>query len=348
MSGRHKGPGRGVAFRRRLLARRHAAALDRALDAGLHAESDGPEELAAELGAARALKAEAGAEWPPPAALVTLRAALAARGGHPYRRRWAMHPALPGSLAAVAASLLAFVALSGGRQPSPPPDQGKVALSLQLVGRQMAVTESRAAAGDLTGVAAAVEHLRATLLQDEQAAAQLDPGDPQQQLLLATLSLEITRLNSLLVQLHLHIAPLPTLSAYLPTTTSTNVRSASLSPADTTSTSCATASGFGGRNRSSTSSTSTTRSGSAGLGAATSVPGAAGPTTTTTSGSSGSTTSSSPSSTTSSSSTSSSTTSSTTPAPSPLRSPSSTTTSTTGARSGAHGPSAGGASPRTC
>ena len=205
--------------------RHRAAALDRAIDAALAGLEPGPEEVERELAAARALGAATDTHAPPDEVHVVLRAALAAGEARqrlgprpsPRLRRSVWRPA-----AAIAMLAAALIAVTGIRPASQPhPDQAALARNLQLVSQQMAQVEAKAAAGDVADVDTRVQQLRAALLRAEQAAAQFNPGDPQQANLLAILEGEIVSLNQLLARLHLNLTPLPTLPRYLPTTSST-------------------------------------------------------------------------------------------------------------------------------
>jgi photosystem II stability/assembly factor-like uncharacterized protein len=207
-------PGRWWSLRRR------AAALDRALDAVLAGLEPSPEEVERELAAARALGTAADTQVPPDEVHVVLRAALAAgeaRTRPAPRARPRVRNSVWRPAAAIALLAAGLIALTGIRPASRPrPDQAALARNLQLVSQQMAQVEAKAADGDVADVDARVQQLRAALLTAEQAAAQLNPGDPQEADLLAILEGDIVSLNQLLARLHLHLSPLPPLPHYLP------------------------------------------------------------------------------------------------------------------------------------
>jgi photosystem II stability/assembly factor-like uncharacterized protein len=222
-------------LRRWRSGRRRAADLDRALDATLAGAGRGPQELQRELTAARAVGASAAAHAPPDEVPIILRAALAARDPRPQPRRLPRTVWRPATaVALLAAGLIVVSGLAPGRQPQP--DQTALARNLQLVRQQMAQVESQAALGNVVDLNTKAQQVRAALLRAEQAVGQLDPADPRQASLLATLESEIVSLNQLLARLHLDLSPLPTLPTYLPTTTAPVPASASPAPAAPSST----------------------------------------------------------------------------------------------------------------
>ena len=235
MSRRHAaGPGRRW-------ARRRAGAMDRALERTLQERGVSPDEFGPELWAAQVLDASAEAEAPPPEALTVLRAALAAREARdrPVRRITVRQlvPVVPGAVAALVVGLVAYVGVGGGQRLQPgQADQLAVARSLDQVDQRMALVVSRIAAGQLSGADTTVQQLRDALLRVEQAAGGLDPGDPGQQALLASLYREIAMLNSLVARLHLRVEPLPTPVGYLGSVSAGPPTSAPLP--DSTTTTC--------------------------------------------------------------------------------------------------------------
>ena len=220
-----------------------AALLDAALDGSVPPEQATP--VAAELGVADALRAEAVRDFPTPhEPLVALRAALAARRA---RRAWGRLPAparLAPALAAAVAIAVGAVALVGRSPHTAVPEQqlafARAARYLQVLDEQTGAVQKAVATGNRAAVPAAVASARSAAAKAQETATLLPAGDPKRDQLLAAAALRIRQLEQLVSRLNLP-PPIVTAAApqqvVTPTTTSSTSTTSSTTTSSTSTTS---------------------------------------------------------------------------------------------------------------
>ena len=219
-----------------------AELLDAALDGAVLPDQARP--VAAELGIADALRAEAVRDVPTPhEPLVAMRAALAARQArHPWLRLPAPGRLAP-AIAVAAAIVVAAVALVSRSPHAAVPERqlafARAARYLQVLDQQAGAVQKAVATGDAAAVPAALASARTAAAKAQQTATLLPAGDPKRDQLLAAAALRIRQLEQLVSRLNLppSIVTAAAPQVVTPTTTSSTSTTSSTTTSSTSTTS---------------------------------------------------------------------------------------------------------------